>query len=208
VAAKVSRPPAALEWAEAGRALPGEHVSGDLAVHLALGDRDLVAVIDGLGHGPEAAVAATRAREVIEEHSDLALDELLTRMHRDLRRTRGVVASLATVERSGHMRWVGVGNVETHLVRPDGLRLRLAGSAMLYGGVVGYRLPPVRVGHARMRVGDVLVMATDGITPDFVDGLPATTSLQHLVDTVLEQCAKPTDDALVAAARLAPEPGA
>ncbi len=204
----MSRPPAALEWAAAGRALPGEEVSGDLAVHLALGDRDLVAVIDGLGHGPEAAVAATRACEVIEEHADLVLDELLTRMHRELRRTRGAVVSLATVERGGHMRWVGVGNVETHLVRPDGLRLRLADSAMLYGGVVGYRLPALRVRHARMQVGDVLVMATDGIAPDFVDGLLATASLHHLVDTVLEQCAKPTDDALVAAARLRPEQGA
>jgi len=57
-----------MEWATAGRPLPGERYSGDqpLAVDID-GDAVLFGVIDGLGHGPAAASAAMRAvHELLE----------------------------------------------------------------------------------------------------------------------------------------------
>jgi hypothetical protein len=198
----MSESPAVLEWVEAGRPLPGEDVSGDQAVHVALGDADVVAVVDGLGHGPEAAEAAAMACRLIEQHAREPLDAVLGRLHQALLRTRGVALALASVSAAGHMSWLGVGNVDAHVVRPDGHRLRLAASAVLYGGVIGYRLPAVRVRDATMLPGDVLVMATDGIAPQFVGGLRPALRLQGLVDEVLEDCARPHDDALVAAGRL------
>ena len=50
-----------LEWATAGSARGGESVSGDLAVVSMLPDGALVAALDGLGHGAEAARAAATA---------------------------------------------------------------------------------------------------------------------------------------------------
>jgi negative regulator of sigma-B (phosphoserine phosphatase) len=197
-----SEPPAVLDWVTAGRPMPGEVVSGDQAVHVARGDEDVVAVVDGLGHGPEAAEAAEAACRLVQEHAGDPIDEMLARLHQALLRTRGVVMTVASVAATGHMRWVGVGNVDAHLVRPDGPRLRIARSAVLYGGVIGYRLPRLRVGVASVQPGDVLVMATDGIAPQFVDGLRAVHRLQNLVDEVLDDCARPTDDAIVAAGRL------
>ena len=57
-----------IEWAIAGRRLPGEHVSGDQPIAVGIDtDAALFGVIDGLGHGPDAATAAIRAVEVLKE---------------------------------------------------------------------------------------------------------------------------------------------
>src|SRR4051812_16934568 len=52
---------APLEWAVAGRALSGQLESGDAGLVVALARGTLLAVIDGLGHGSEAAAAAGSA---------------------------------------------------------------------------------------------------------------------------------------------------
>ena len=56
--------PARLELGIAERALPGEQRSGDRAVLVAYEGGALVAAIDGLGHGGDAADAAEIARNI------------------------------------------------------------------------------------------------------------------------------------------------
>ena len=56
-----------VEWSVATRCRRGEATSGDLAVVTLLPEGALVAGIDGLGHGVEAARAARRAAEVVTE---------------------------------------------------------------------------------------------------------------------------------------------
>ena len=69
--------PAELELGVAGRTLAGESRSGDLAVFTPYARGGLAVVIDGLGHGDEAADASAIAAEVIREHADDAPDALL-----------------------------------------------------------------------------------------------------------------------------------
>ena len=200
-------PPApCVVWAAAGRALPGEVETGDRAVHVELVGGAVVAVVDGLGHGPEAALASARAVEVIEghagEHVDaLSIDEVVAAAHTRLARTRGVAMTIATITCDGTMRWVGVGNVEAHLLRADGHRARRDASAVLYGGVVGYRVPRLRVSTVQLAPGDLLVMATDGIQVDFTDHVIVGDPPERVVARVLERSARTNDDALVAAVR-------
>jgi phosphoserine phosphatase RsbX len=191
-----------VEWSAASRALPGEAVSGDAALHVDL-DRGgaLVAVVDGLGHGAEAAAAAERACEVVGAAATEPMEEVLRLTHDALARTRGVAMTVASITCSGEMRWVGVGNVEAHVLQRDGHRTRRVASAVLYGGVLGYRLPAVRVTTQALKPGDMVVMATDGIAPDFTDDVALDDPVARVVATVLERWARPTDDALVAAAR-------
>src|SRR5919106_1940057 len=81
-----------LEWGVATRALEGEPESGDLSVVRPSAGGALVVAIDGLGHGPEAAVAAREAAEIASrEHASLSA--LFEACHRGLRKTRGVVMS-------------------------------------------------------------------------------------------------------------------
>src|SRR5690349_19049493 len=114
--------PALIEWGVAALALPGEAESGDRHLVKPVGTGVLVAVMDGLGHGAEAASAAKAAVAALERHATESPARLLERCHRALQGTRGVVMSVASftkAERS--MTWVGVGNVEGLLLYSDGV---------------------------------------------------------------------------------------
>jgi negative regulator of sigma-B (phosphoserine phosphatase) len=57
------------------------------------------------------------------------------------------------------------------------------------------------VSTIRVRAGDVLVLATDGIDNDFTSSVELDREPQPLADFILARHAKSTDDALVFVAR-------
>ena len=65
-----------IEWAVAGQPLPGEDESGDGWVVADTGGATLVGVIDGLGHGHLAAVAAGQAASVLQDNPAEPLNAL------------------------------------------------------------------------------------------------------------------------------------
>lgn len=192
-----------IEWAVTGRALPGQDVSGDHFAVLDTGeDTALFAVLDGLGHGRAAANAVERATQVLADHREDPLDTLLWRCHRALSRTRGAAVSLARFG-AEQAQWLGVGNVESQVLTaaPTGPTTRA--TALLTGGIVGFRLPPVlRAQTVAVRPGDLLLMATDGVVPENGAGVDLAKSVSTIVTDLLSSNAKGTDDALVLAARL------
>src|SRR5712692_7135198 len=107
-----------LEWGVATLPMPGEKESGDLHLVEPFRNGALVAVMDGLGHGAEAAVAARNAVETLKAHPDESVINLLNRCHESLRTTRGVVLGIAAFNAvEGTMTWLGVGNIEGMLFR-------------------------------------------------------------------------------------------
>src|SRR2546422_9685878 len=113
--------PRLMEWGGAPRAPPGQAESGDLHLVKPVGSGVLVAVVDGLGHGAEAATAAQAAVAALERHATESPVALVERCHRALKGTRGAVMSVALIgwpDRS--MTWLGVGNVEGLLIYGDG----------------------------------------------------------------------------------------
>jgi hypothetical protein len=159
--------------------------------------------MDGLGHGPEAAQASRTAAEILRASATLAVPELLAMCHEGLRGTRGVVMSLVRLDAlRSTIDWFGVGNVEGLLLHGDvttGTRSHQAISAR--GGVLGYRMPPIRVGSARIFPSDVLVLATDGLRNDFASEIPLEWDPQAIADWLLSRYGKGTDDALALVAR-------
>jgi negative regulator of sigma-B (phosphoserine phosphatase) len=200
---EISSPLQRVEWAVAQRTLPGQTVSGDRHVVLSHRRGVSLAVIDGIGHGPEAAKAADLAVETLQlfpEHTPLAQ---LNCCHLALGNSRGVVMTLAEFNvREQTLTLCGVGNVEATLFRTalaPGTPARE--DALLRGGVVGHQLPAPHASVIPVGPGDILVMASDGLRRDFTRE-PATRShLQHLADQLLEKNFKGTDDALVLVAR-------
>lgn len=189
-----------LDWAVAERALPGQAESGDLSVVAPFGEGVLLAVVDGLGHGPEAAAAARVAGATLRENAGEALDALVRRCHAALLRTRGVVMTVAVVGEA-ELTWIGVGNVEGLLLRADAGAGRARESVMLRGGVVGYRLPPLRAARLPLAAGDTLVMGTDGIRGDLATEVRPGEAPRAIVDRALAAQARDADDALVLVAR-------
>lgn len=188
-----------LEWAVAGRPMPGEKLSGDLATVQTTDSRCVLAVIDGLGHGPEAAKAAERAAQAIEQNPAEPLDALLMLAHEELATSRGAAATVAIIEGStGRMDWVGVGNVDGTIVRADhAARPRTLG-VFLCRGVLGYRLPPLHLSPSvQLEHGDCIVIATDGVRGDLTVAVRHELPVDRSAETILAECAIDEDDALV-----------
>ena len=188
-----------VEWAATGTPIPGETSSGDghLVVQGAL--RTLIAVMDGLGHGPEAHRAATAAIAAIAEIPDAPLRSLFEHCDGALRHTRGVVMTIASIAGDGQMEWMGVGNVEAIVVRSAAPYRHE--TIVTRGGVVGYRLPSLYPGGAHLDAGDVLVMATDGIRSGFASSVDPMMSPKIIASRILEGHGRGYDDALVVVAR-------
>jgi negative regulator of sigma-B (phosphoserine phosphatase) len=197
--------PSVLERGEAGEPLSGQERSGDLAVWAPYDGGALVAAIDGLGHGAAAADASEAAAAELRANAGEPPETALKRCHEALRSTRGVVATLAWFDlRSAELTWTGVGNVEGRLVRADRDRGDSIDAPTLFGGVLGWSLPAVRLVRTTLTPGDCLVMATDGIAADFGSALQPGVPAGEQARRVLATHSRGSDDALVVAVRYLP----
>lgn len=192
-----------VEYGVAKFVLPGQGKSGDQ--HLVCCNRSgvLVAAIDGLGHGEEAASVSTTATTLLKNFSNEPIISLVELCHEKLRATRGIVVSLAFIDpKHGMMTWLGVGNVQGVLMRSDAKKGNAQESLLLRGGVVGSQLPPLQASVLPVSREDTLFFATDGIRGDFAETLNALENPQRAADRILENYRTGNDDALVLAVRL------
>lgn len=190
------------EYGVAKSVLPGESESGDHHLVCCNESGVLVAAIDGIGHGAEAANAANAAIAVLRNGVGEPIISLVTECHEKLRTTRGVVLSLASVDvKHGLMTWLGVGNVQGVLVRAD-KKANSQETLLLRGGVVGDHLPQLQAAVLPVAQGDLLVFATDGVRTDFVRTLSALENPQRAAERVMKSFCNHNDDALVLALRI------
>lgn len=193
---------ASVAWACAGAPLLGQTVSGDRAVVAEADGIVLVAVIDGLGHGPDAARAAIVAAGVLEAAPELPLVELVATCHDRLRHTRGVVLSVASFSLArAALTWLGVGNIEGCLVRAHATPEAPDRALVPHAGTLGYVLPTLRPRTLDLADGDTLVFASDGIHGGFMREIVATRSPPDIADAIIAGYAKTSDDSCVLVAR-------
>jgi negative regulator of sigma-B (phosphoserine phosphatase) len=193
-----------IEWAAARRPLPGEEVCGDFPIAVDVsGTAALFGVVDGLGHGFAAETAALRAAEVVDRCRTEPPDVLLQLCHRGLADTRGAAMTLARIDlETDTLSWIGIGNVTADLLAktPGGVRIRA--SALLAGGIVGYRIPHALATHqVSIGPGDLLVIATDGILEDHLADIDFALPAMAIAEHILNAYSRESDDALVLAAR-------
>ena len=186
-------------WAAAGTPVPSETISGDGYLVVPRPLRTLIAVMDGLGHGPDAHEATSAAIAAIAETPDEPLRSLFERSNMALQRTRGVVMTIAAIAGDGQMEWLGVGNVSGYVVRSAPPHHHEA--ALTRGGVVGWQMPSLHPRSARLDAGDVVIMATDGIRDGFAGSVEPILSPRVIASRILEENGRGYDDALVLVAR-------
>jgi anti-sigma regulatory factor (Ser/Thr protein kinase) len=91
---------------------PGESACGDGWLVRGERDRAVVMLVDGLGHGADAALAARAAAEAVAANLRRNAVELVDSVHGALRSTRGAAAALAVVKpRAGTGEFCGVGTI-------------------------------------------------------------------------------------------------
>lgn len=191
-----------IEWGVAERALPGETQSGDRHVVKEFQSGVLVGVVDGLGHGGEAGLAAERAIGALLDVEPRSLISLVRHCHEKLQGTRGAVMNIAFFHGLDEtLTWLGVGNVEGILLRGDTHAVPSQEFLLMRGGVVGNHLPQVAASILPVQRGDLLIFATDGIRSGFAEHLDLWGSAQQIADNILERHWRGTDDALVLVAR-------
>ncbi len=192
------------EWASAFVTLPGEAQCGDRHFVADIPEGTLIAVVDGIGHGDAAAFAAERAIEVIDRYGATEPIELLMQRCDDaLRTTRGAAISIAHFAAEERMlNWLAIGNVAGRVQRRAPVTQFPHESLLLRPGVVGRRPPRAQPSSVRIGRGDVVIFATDGIDPDFIEGIEVEDHVEKIAETLLATHGKSNDDALAFVIRL------
>jgi hypothetical protein len=172
------------------RPFVGLNVCGDCYMFEENEDGDfLAAVIDGLGHGHESAVASERAVEVIRDSIGLTASAIVLRCHQELKSTRGAAMGLLKVDAQGRGEFCGIGNVEVQALagRPP--------SVFCLAGIVGHNLRVARPMPVRMEPGDIYCLMSDGISTraNLKSCLPGPPEL--VARRIVEQWGRPHDDA-------------
>jgi len=193
-----------IETAFATLPLPGQAESGDLSFIKRVGKGTLVAVVDGLGHGEDAASAAHAAVGALDRYSREPLIELVRRCHDALVGLRGVVLGLAYLDpQAATMAWLGVGNIGGMLLRADlgnrPSRITLVPNA----GFIGAEQAHPTMRSVPLALGDTVILFSDGIKDRFADSLVLSNTPQEIADFVITRHVKGNDDALVLVARYA-----
>jgi anti-sigma regulatory factor (Ser/Thr protein kinase) len=179
----------------------GQVESGDAWRMRDFGQRQLICIVDGLGHGPLAALAARRAVaafEAVGASEDPAA--IVQDAHALLKDTRGVVMAVLALDRAaGAATFCGVGNIAAVIVHGGKSQHLLS-----VEGIVGYNLRKVRNQTAVWGSGAVAILNTDGLSNRWNTGKYPGLLLRHtsLIASVLfRDHARDTDDATIVVAR-------
>lgn len=156
-----------------------------------------IAVIDGLGHGPDAEAAATAAVDALRSRPDLDPSEALLVCDQALRGTRGAAASVLWIEGT-RAHFAGVGNVEGRVLS-DSLNERRFSPDR---GVLGRGIRAPRVLEFPLTGTWTALLHTDGVSARFEPSeLDAETELDAIAQLLLTNWGRPTDDATVVVVR-------
>jgi negative regulator of sigma-B (phosphoserine phosphatase) len=168
----------------------GEYDSGDAVVVRREEGVALLAVIDGLGHGRLAALAANAAVKFLGGWTiGDDLEGAMRGIHDALRGTRGAAGAVCVLRERSFL-CCGVGNVE---IRCLGVKLPI----LLSPGVLGARVQSFRVCRGEVPVGTRLVLFSDGIS--YRVPLDSLRNLEPeiLCETLMRDFRKVDDDASV-----------
>jgi phosphoserine phosphatase RsbX len=144
--------------AAAQRPCRGEVACGDGFLVLD-GPITLVALVDGLGHGPRAREAAMRFLELAEQQRLLSPQKIFEAGCSALSGTRGVAAMVAKLDCvAGTIDVSGVGNIELRSIS------RVPITPISTPGIVGRPVRTIREYRYPLSSGDLLVLSSDGIS--------------------------------------------
>ena len=140
-------------------AMPGEVVSGDGWTSRTDPGGVTVLVVDGLGHGTEAAVAANAAVTQFHSSSTESPADILAAVHRAMRHTRGGAVAVARIEwASETVTFAGLGNIAGTIVGLTGEPRRMVS----YNGIAGHNARKIQSFEYPCPDG-VLIMHSDGV---------------------------------------------
>ncbi|MGI6647993.1 MAG: SpoIIE family protein phosphatase [Bacillota bacterium] len=185
---------ARLNWSVYQRPKLGETCCGDAYLIKEVNNGAIVVLVDGLGHGEEAAYASRQAVQIIQQFEVWPDASCIQFLHNQLRSTRGVVLGLTILDfLENRLTYWGVGNIQAQVQSQTTTNLISA------AGVIGFRLPKLIQQNHPFRLGDRLIMLTDGILNNWQDTKLDSYSFSpsQISTGIGEKYATPDDDATV-----------
>lgn len=185
--------------------IDGETVCGDGWCVRQDEERATVLLVDGLGHGPNAAQAADTALDAFRATENRTPKEIVSLVHDALRVTRGAAVAVAEVRRTADgasVELCGVGNTVTAVIGAAGPR-----SLPSMNGTAGLSIRSLQSFTQALRADDLLVMHTDGLTTRWrLDAYPRVREHDPAVVSALlhRDASRGRDDATVVTLRLRP----
>lgn len=118
-----------------------------------------VLVVDGLGHGPEAEVAAQAGCKAFGRSPHGSPAVLFDDMHSAMNGTRGGAVAVAQFNADlGHLRFTGIGNIGGYLINPEKSR-----GLASHPGIVGVHFRRAQSFDFPEASGQLLIMFSDGL---------------------------------------------
>lgn len=157
---------------------------------------------DGLGHGLRAKEAIDRAGECLLECQADEPVEIIREMHEKIRRTRGLVGTLAVYNvHRDEWRLCGVGNISTRLY--SGIQFK---NYMSYNGTIGLNLPSsMNASTFPAETNQFVIMCSDGVRTRWdLNKYPSILKYDGmmLAAAIYKDNARGTDDASVLIAKV------
>jgi anti-sigma regulatory factor (Ser/Thr protein kinase) len=140
--------------------IPGEEVCGDGWAVESAPPRTALLVVDGLGHGLPASVAAREAIRAFRGSAHLDPADSIHAIHAALRPTRGGAAAVAVIDHAVRaLRFAGVGNISGTV-----LALGRRQGLVSLSGTLGHSVRKVQTFEYVWPAGAVLVLHSDGLS--------------------------------------------
>jgi anti-sigma regulatory factor (Ser/Thr protein kinase) len=180
---------------------PGEQVCGDAWATSERGGRSFILLVDGLGHGEQAAKAAEEAVRVFRAHQAQEPAQIIETIHLSLKSTRGAALAIARLDRVGReVHYAGVGNISGVIRgRTTGART----SMVSQNGTVGYAFRKVQTYQYPWNDDSLLLMHSDGLATHWdVDRYPGLLRMHPslIAGALYRDYARGRDDVTVLAA--------
>jgi anti-sigma regulatory factor (Ser/Thr protein kinase) len=182
-------------------AKPGEQACGDAwATHADGAGGRLLFMVDGLGHGTEAAVAANEAVAQFQRSRHEPPAQIVHAVHQALRHTRGGAVAVARIDpASATVAFAGLGNIAAAVVGGGTVRRMVS-----HNGTAGHNARKIQAFDYPCGPDGLLVMHTDGVSAGWaLDAYPGLQRMHPLLVAGLlyRDFARGRDDATVVAAR-------
>jgi len=176
--------------------MPGEDVCGDAWDVGAAPFGMTVAMADGLGHGPDAAIPSETAVALVAARPELAPAALMQLSHAALHGTRGAAMAIAGIDLdASRLVFAGIGNIAGCIFHEGGRR-----HLMSHNGIVGSNLRKTQEFIHPWLPGSMLILHSDGLGTRWdLDAYPGL-SVRHpaLIAAVLyRDFGRQRDDATV-----------
>src|SRR5262249_28535816 len=135
-------------------------------------------MVDGLGHGTEAAVAANAALAQFRRSPGEPPEEVVHAVHLAMRHTRGGAVAAARLHwASATVAFAGVGNIAGTVIAPSGQLRRMVS----HNGTAGHNARKIQSFEYPMG-GGLLIMHSDGIATSWtLDAYPGAQRIHPML---------------------------